>query len=57
MYKNIPKDANDAPDPLEAIVIAEIDEEDEGQRSSSPSASIKSLTDLNWPQEAEGILT
>ena len=57
MYKNIPKVADDAPDPLEALVIAEIDEEEEGERSSSPSASIKSMTDLNWPQEAEGILT
>lgn len=57
MYKNIPKAANDEPDPLEAMVIAEIDEEDEERRSSSPSASIKSMTDLNWPREAEGILT
>lgn len=57
MYKNMPKVANDEPDPLESMIIAEIDEDDEELRNSSPSGSIKSMTDLNWPREAEGILT
>lgn len=57
MYQKMPKIARDEPDPLESIVIAEIDEVDEEIRNSSPSGSIKSMTDQNWPQEAEGILT
>ncbi len=54
MYKNMPKVANNEPDPLEAMVIAEIDEEDE-RRSSQAGSSLQSMTDLNWPQEGEFI--
>jgi hypothetical protein len=39
MYKNMPKVANNEPDPLEAMVIAEIDEEDE-RRSSQAGSSL-----------------
>jgi hypothetical protein len=54
MYKNMPK-ANE-PDPMEQMVIAEIDEEEE-KRSSNVASSLKSVTDLNWPQEGEFNLT
>jgi hypothetical protein len=54
MYKKMPK-ANE-PDPMEQMVIAEIDEEEE-KRSSNAASSLKSVTDLNWPQEGEFNLT
>lgn len=54
MYKNMPK--SNEPDPMEQMVIAEIDEEEE-KRSSNAASSLKSVTDLNWPQEGEFNLT
>lgn len=54
MYKNKPK-ANE-PDPIQQLVIAEIDEEEE-KRSSNAASSLNSMTDLNWPQEGEFNLT